>query len=365
MGKDTFQAAAMFSAQAELGTINPTLDAFNIGSTQPTLGDGLVLGDADSGEGGSGLDVSILRDLREKAFVSGSFTRPPSDFLGELLDGLTFAFPFAGNRQTTGGTPADGEFQHEAGIEALLRACGLQGEAWAGGVGWRYFPGNIIGTGGAAWSSARVFFEGHDYHLRDLVGELRILFPPGGIAIATATLGGIVDSFVGVGFPAVGGGPDYEEQVSVSAPVVEGVGHFMGHLDTGGTNDVPRGFTALELIIANEIEDVPDSNLTPAIAKSQNSRSVSINATIFQDDDDADYFRQKLIETVGGADSLEFVVDTIPNPGSAPAVAYQIIGTNPEVRRMTPRKLGSFAAWEVELGLVDDAVDGELSIIFG
>jgi len=363
MAGQNWAALMMLEAQAARGTIAPTLDAFNFATTQPTLADGLVLGDAGSGEGESGIDSTVTRRLSEKAFVSGSFTRPFSDFLAEDFDTLTFAFPFCGNRRTTT-VPVDADFRYEGGIEGILRACGLQREAWSGGVGERFFPGNVSIDGSeGAYASCRLLYEGQDWHLRDLVGDLTITWTPGEIPVASAAFpGAIVDSFTGAAFPSGAQAPDYEEQASVSAIIVESAANFFGHGDTGATSDVVRGFSSLELAISNSIEDVPDSNQTGGITKEQTGREVVCRVTLFQDSDDPDYLRQRLIAQVAGTDKLQFQIGTAAG-AAATALAHRIVLTNPTVGKITPRKVGGSQAWECELRVIDNVANGELDLI--
>lgn len=362
MAQDPFKVAIMLRSQAVLGTINPTLDAFNIAGASALLSDGLVLGDSESGEGGSGIDFASTRRLREKAIIAGSFTRPGSDFLSEEFT-MDVAWPFSGDRRdTTMTTPLDSDFRHDLGIEGILRACGLQREPWVAGVGDRYFPGNIDGTA-ASWASARLLYEGSDYHLRDLLGDLVLTFAPGDVAIAKASLVGQIDSHVAAVFPV--NTPDYGVQASVAAPVVQNVGHLFGHSDTGGAADVLRPFSSLELTIANEVEEVPDSNAATGISKLQTGRTITAKATIIQDSNDSDYFRSKLIKTISGTDRLFFRVGTPQTLATPlPALAYQVTLTNPEVRDLTPKKIGDRQGWEVSLAVLDETANGEMQIIF-
>ncbi|MGH7338734.1 MAG: hypothetical protein ACREI7_14225, partial [Myxococcota bacterium] len=80
MAKKAFDVAVGFATQPAEGTYNPALDAIaaTFAGNPAGTDDGLLLGDPESGIGGSGLSFGLGRVGRDKATLAGSFTRPLS-----------------------------------------------------------------------------------------------------------------------------------------------------------------------------------------------------------------------------------------------------------------------------------------------
>lgn len=344
MAEFDLNLAVAFGTQSVLGTADPTIAAL-AGALDSS--DGIVLGDAASGIAESGLSYSFIRSLREKAPVAGSFTAQPSDFLGEQIDGFTFAVPLKGCGATASGAPADGEYTPLAGVDALLRSAGLSGAAWASGVGWEYKPAS------AQIATAKIFDSGGAWVIKDLVANMTIEWTPGGIAVATFALAGVVDSYAAVAFPTL----DFGSQASLSSPAVEQVAHNWG---IGGA---PRGFSAATTSISNETEDVPDSNAEGGKRTRQTGRTITHTATIYSDDGDPDFERTELVRTTAPTEPLIFTVGT-PAGAAATINAIQMELTNPETRSIKPAKGGTSRQLEVELVAVDTAANGEFALRF-
>lgn len=362
-GEVDFLAAIAFGKQTALGTVNATIRDLVTGSGgggEVILADGIVLGDPESGDlGDSGISYTESRRLREKAVVSGSFTKQASDFLAVDIDTLTFAFPFCGNRKTLSGTPADSEFAfpNDVGIDAILQAAGLAGAAWSGGVGEIYTPANAapmtvklwVGKDGSGNTVSRVF--------EDVFADLEISYTPGGVAICTVTMA-VGSETTTNSYPKLETAPtfDYEEQASVSAPTVEEVGHAWG---IGG---VSRGFEEFSIQIANAIEDLQDSNAKGGIRKRQTGRTITITGPIISDTDDADFELTELRRTTAPSDALSFQVgDTGQAAGTA--LAHQINVPKPEVRELGPRKFGPSISRDLTLVATESSANAEFELI--
>lgn len=340
-----FEIGIAFGPQTTLGTWDdPVSGAIN-------LDDGLILGDRASGAKESGIDFSTARILREKPDLGSSFTRQASDFRREGVDTFRFSFPLAGNRLTVGATPLDSEFEHQQGIKALLAACGLVGIADASGVGFRYTPTKISGNE----ASASLWSSGSKYQIKDIVGSLEIVFTPGDIAIATATLTGLVDDLVPEAFPTL----DFEEQATISAPSVEEVAH------SWGIGAVARGFQELTIRIDNNLTDFGDANAEGGFRKRQGRRTIGATGIIIGDSADIDFERNELVRTSAPTDDLTFQVGAV-TPASSSAVAYKVEIFNPEVLNLRNQEQGEVHTSAVELAAtqVSGSEDDEFRLTF-
>lgn len=342
MAEQNFNMAVAFGVQSVAGTANATIAALS-GALDSS--DGIVLGDPESGIGESGIDFAVSRSLREKADVSGSFTKQPSDYLREALETFQVAVPLKGNGATA--TPAAGEAKPLPGIDALFQSGGLGG---ANGTAPKY----VYTPANAQIVTAKVWISGLAWVVRDLItSQLQIQFTPGGIAVATFTLGGVVDSFAEEAFPTF----DYGTQASLSAPSVEEVGH------NWGISAALRGFSEATLTIDNETEDVPDSNAAGGIRTRQTGRTIGFAGTIYADDGDLDYERAELVRTNAPTDPQVWTVGT--PAGAADTInAFTPRLETPEVRSLTPDKLGVAHASSVELVAVNLSANNEFSLTF-
>jgi hypothetical protein len=342
MAEFDLQLAVAFGTQSVLGTADSTIAALS-GSIDSS--DGIVLGDPESGINESGLSYQAIRSLREKAVVSGSFTTQPSDFLGELVEGFSVSFPLKGNGATA--TPSDSEYTPLAGIDAILQTCGLTGGAWGSGDGWEYVPAS------SQIVTAKIFDSGMFYVIKDIVGNLSISWEPGSIAVATATLAGVVDDFGAVSFPTL----DYTTQASLTSPSVAEVAH------NWGISDALRGFTTATTTIDNQTEDVPDSNAEGGKRVRQTGRTISHTATVYSDDGDLDFERTELIRETTPTEELTFTVGTAA--GATDTInAITMSLPNPETRAITPNVGGTSRTLDVELVAVDTVADAEFALRF-
>jgi hypothetical protein len=302
-----------FDAQGTEGTALPGIVALN---SPLTLADGIILGDVGTGIAKSGITHSFTRRLRENGTVSNSFTELSSDFLEEEIS-LSFAFPMAGPRTLTGGTPADADFTQEKGIDALLGACGLAGALDGAGVGWKYTPADVV------IATAKIFDSGIAWIIRDIRGDWSLTQTPGEIGIMTCALTGTVDSFdAAEPFPTM----DYEEQASINAPSVQ---------NTASTWSFLRGWTEMNISCANSIETIPDSNSSTGNTFDQTARVITATMNIRDDSSDLDFTRTELIRDTAPTNDLTYAVGAAA-AATSPAVSYKVSLNNLESPTMRP-----------------------------
>lgn len=355
MAKFDFDVAVGFAVQSVEGTYNPTLDAVGgtWGGDPDGTDEGLLLGDSESGIGGSGLTLQVGRRHRDKAPLSGGFTRPLSDFLAAEVRSMTFAFPFCGPRRTVSTPRVDADFAHLLGFSALLAGAGLVEQDWSGGEGklWTF--------GSPEPFSALVFYFGNRLKLLDCrLSSLSVDFTPGTIPIATAEIavGSVYDpsakGFAAQSLPTL----SYGAQASESAPVVEQVAH---------TWQDTKGFQSLELRITPSVEEVADSNAVGGLTREPSDRETRIEATLFADDADKVYELDQAFATASGdLDALNFQVGTTTADGGI-AKAIKLSVPQPELDTAEPTKLGSKAGNTVSLIARHGTVSGnELGLIF-
>lgn len=341
-----------------LGIINGTIRELQ-GAL--VIASGLVLGDADSGEGGSGISYREARRHKEKAVVTGSFTKQASEFEAVTIEALSFAWPFSGSRNTVT-APIDGSdflFDADVGIDAILQAAGLVGADWGGGDGRIYTPANAAPMTVKLWTGndgtnavARV--------LMDCFVNLEIAYTPGEVPIATATIVGIEPPAAQAGgFPKLEAVStfDYEEQGAVGGAIVEAVGH------NWGISATVRGFEELTLSIDNELEELDDSEATGGKRQRQTGRAITLTGTIIADLDESDFELGELRRTSVPVDQLDFQVGD-DGTDTNPALAHQVVVPTPELRDASPRQYGPSLAHELELAAVSGSADAEISIIF-
>ncbi len=319
---------------------------------------GLLLGTAEIGLKGSGLDLAIASIREQKPFVGTDFTRSLGDLLRAEIETISVAFPFCGNRATNDGTPADADFVPILAINAILASFGLNGAASG-------TPGDIFKFDNSAVFPAAglIYFWGNRLELLDCRGEtLSIVFEHGQVPKATAsfkvaTLNDPTSDGITPASPLV---PvlDYGVQLSVSAPRVEGVGHNWG---------VARGFQTLTLEISQNVQEIGDSNIDiSARVFEAEDRATTVNAEIFVDsvgDGEVYEMNQILADVVGDLDSLSFQVgdDTI---ASVPAKAVKVTCPQPALTNFKPIQLGTKAGVEVDLLLGHSTDKEELAIEF-
>lgn len=342
MTEVAFAVGAAFGVQSVRGTANSTIAAL---SGALGVADGIVLGDPSGGVGESGVTLATARRLREKARISGSFTRAPSDFLEHVIDSFEIVIPLKGNGATA--TPAAGEAKPDAGIDALWQAVGWTGANGTNPV-YEYTPAS------AQIITAKVWFAGLAWILKDLVGDWVISATPGEIATLTCTLSGKID-----GTPAAATFPTftYGNQSSLSAPNVETTGH------NWGISAEVRSFTAMEITGTNSIDEIPDSEASGGLRPVQTDRQIDIASTVFLSDTDLDFEIGQLLLTVEPTDQMDFRLGTAAGAtDTINGVLMEV--TNPEARLTALEKQGDNAAYAYELTAVDGVANNEMKITY-
>ncbi len=348
---------AAFAPQVDDVTYNAGLDAITTAIEGDPNGtdDGLLLGDSASGEGGSGIDFSIGRNVSEKPRVLGSYTRLLADLNRADVPSFTFAFPWVGPKRTTAGTPVNADFVPLKGVDALCNGAGLVAAAAGSGVGYDFEFGSPYPF------SALVYYFGNRLELRSCrCSGFEIKWTPGGIAIATATIvvGDIKDpSADGITAAAAMTTVNYAVQATVSNPVVQQVGNLYS---------VSRGFSELALRIEQTIAETPDSNAVDGIVKEIDDREVSLEGTLYVDDaaeGEVYDLNQIFANAAGDLDDLSFTVGDAAT-GSDPALATEMLFTNNELSPSKPVKLGAKAATTVTLRPTNTVANKELTLTY-
>jgi hypothetical protein len=348
-GKFDFDIAMAFAPQTGEGSYDGTLDA--ISATLNTA-DGLLVGDANSGIAGSGLNLTVGRKSEDKAEHDGSFTRPLSDWIEAEVRSMSVAFRFCGNRSTLS-TPTDADYAPIRAIDAILNGAGLVGAAWASGDGWSYKFGSPNPFSGL------VYYYGNRLELLDCkCSTLTIVYTGNGYAIATADVivGSIKDpaakGFATASLPTVTPGV----QTSVSAPVVEGVAF---------TWQEAKSCQTIELAISQDIEEFPDSNAATGLYKEQQSRETKLALSMWPDTDDKVMeLDQAYADVVGDLDAISWQVGSAAGDGQI-AKAHSVSLPHPELDDTAPDRYGQKAGNEVNLfARHDTTANEELEIIF-
>lgn len=334
-----------FGVQSAEGTVNATIKALT-GSID--LADGIVKGHSDVGQYESGLEFTTGRRGRSRGFASGGFTWTGDDFLEEEVRTFALTFPLAGPRGTasTPAVDADFAFPNDVGIDAILRAGGLVGAAWGGGVGEAYVPQN------AEYITAKIWLEGQHWVLMDCICSLSFTLTPGEVGLVKATFSGTVES-VGTGtFPTF----DYGVQDSVSAPVVESMNPlFPASLGV-------RGWSELEISIDNDIQAVPDSAAVGGRRAIQQGRDVTIAMKQFDTDADEDFVQTNVRQTGTPVDDLSLFTGATAD--GAAAIHYMIFVNNIQLDEQTPDRVGGSSAPGISGRATSTTDGGEFSLIF-
>ena len=282
MADQAFDGIALaIGTQSAFGTVNGTIKAL---SGALVVGDGIILGDKNSGDAETGIALpNFTADVREVAQVAASFTQQADEFIKELVEGLTIAFPLKGNGADAGAPDVDAA-KPDAGIDELWGTAGLVGASGAAAPDYKFTP-----RATAEYSTIHLWVADLDFILMDcLVDVATIDLISGKQALVTANFKvGAVESFNdGVAFPTFTWG----KQASMAAPVVEG----MAFAAFGQT----RGFQTLTIKIANQIEEFGDSNVAvTGIRQSQKDRVITVDGRIYLESADSAAEHTALIST--------------------------------------------------------------------
>ena len=323
MADEQWQIALAVGVQSALGTVNATIAALS-GTIDET--DGVVLGDRESGDANSGIAVpDFERNARAVADVAGSFTQQFDSFQRLDVTGLSIAFALKGNGVTS--TPSAGQAKPDPGIDALHLIAGLSG---ANGTSPIY---EYTMNSGTTYGTIKLWIGSHSYVLQDcLVSNFKSVEEPGGITLCTAEIEvGSHDPATqfsdGVTFPTI----DYGNQASLSSPTVQGVGNAFGST---------RGFASLEITIANDTSEVPDSNQATGVRKVQDARRVEVVGSLYIDDGDSDYGYQNVGQSVAPTDDMTFQVGDIASATDT-INAHKVELNNLQFEKQKPQKSGT------------------------
>jgi hypothetical protein len=285
--------------QAAFGTVDPECKAL---SGALSVGDGIVLGDKNSGDGETGITFPNLSAIvREVAQVSASFTQQADSFIREAVEGLSITFPLQGNGATS--SQSADEAQPDAGIDAILGAAGLVGATGAVDPDYIYTPRATV-----EYCTVHLWVADLDFILQDcLVETLVIASTAGANALITANFKvGAMESYNdGVTFPT----PTWGTQSSLAAPTVEGV-NFNAFGLTRGFQD------ELAVTITNGIEEFGDSNVDiTGIRQSQTDRIITVDGRLYLNGTNSAAEHDALVSTSAITDDLTFQLGTA-DPGS-------------------------------------------------
>jgi hypothetical protein len=320
-----------------------------------TLADGIVLGDAGSGIGESGIDFSLERIDKAVAPVTSSFTAQFPSFLRREIGKLTITVQGKGSGATSSNPTVDADFDQSAdypGLDALLKATGLTGAAWGSGVGYSYVPASAAACTVKLWVGPST--TGVLYVLTNCTAKLTMSLTPGDVALWQFELQGTVSSVdATITTPSF----TYGTAASVSAPTIQNAGHSFG------IGAAARGFQDLSITIDNQIEEVPDSNATGGVTQRQTGRSVTAEMTLYADSGDEDYEDTRLAATAASTDDVTFVVGAATAISTA-AVNWRVNFNNPNVLKNEVAKSGPSVARTVELQATATTANAEFELIF-
>lgn len=358
MAEIAFAFGLAAGTQVALGTINATIQGL---TGALVIADGIVLGDAGSGVGESGIDFSTARESRELAPVTGSFTNQHPTLLRRVVDRLTVSVQLKGagliaSSGLASNPPVDADMNLQnnyPGLHALLRSAGWTGAAWGAGVGHSYTPADAAPITIKLWSGSSTNCVATV--LQDCVARnLSIKFVPGDVAIATFDLSGTIVSVTGgVTLPTFA----YAHIASISAPTLVSAAH------SWGIGAALRDFTELTMTCEQEVEDIPSSNAATGVRSRQQSRKITVEATIVGDSGDDDYEETRLNASSASTDDLTFLL-------GAAAVALgevkgvQVFLNNPVTERIQDDKVGSSKARAVTIRATATVAGGEAELRF-
>lgn len=333
MADETFAIGFAVGVQSAFGTPNATIAAL---SGSLGVSDGIVLGDAESGDAESGIVTpSIEGFYREVADVSGSYTKSADAFLRAEVNSLAITIALKGNGATA--TPASDEAQPDAGIDALWQMSGLTG-ATGSNADYEYTPTTGLGT---IYGTVKLWIADLSFVFTDvLVDSAAMAYEPGDAGIATFNLSvgthdPSTDFADGVTFPDF----DYGTQTSLAAPVIEGVGHAWGQT---------RGFNTLTATVAQELETFGDSNVdTTGLRQSQTGRTVTVDGTLYIATADSDFEYQNLVSTTAPTDNMTFQVGTANGAGTGTLNAVKVEVNNLQGTNIKYNRIGTATAVEL------------------
>lgn len=351
------QFGILFEVQTVDGALPAALQAIYTTPTGPfDDDDGAVFGNPEAGVGASGIDLTLGRNARGPARVTGGDTRKFDEFLNGTVNTFSFSWPVSGNKLALSGTPADTEFQIQStggstsvGIAALYRGCGLgEGAAWGGGVGWEYKPQALEKI------AALVFDSGSVYAFVDLQGTLEFAFNVGDAAMHSATFNAKLDPAnppKDAAFPVF----SYGQQDVIAAPNVAEANNAFG---------AGRGFSELTTTIDNLIEGTPDSNAIDGERVESTGRDVSIACTLDVDDSAPSFDVGELLrDDASFASDMTFQCGDV-GVAAEPATRYEVTLANLNLQDLTPTQPANAKSSQFNAFATSDVEGDELILVF-
>jgi hypothetical protein len=343
MAEETFNVAFACLIQSAKGT--PNIDA-QWSTSAVGEADGAVLGDRDSGDAASGIDLPTFERVDLPSADAG-LTKTGSSFLRVDVTGLAITIALKGNGVLS--TPSAGQAKPVTGIDALLQSAGLAG-ANGSAPAYVYTP-----TDTEKYLTVCLWAGTNRFIFQDCIAEPTLTPEPGGacklsFAITVGSHDPATQKFAGVTFPTF----TYGAQASLAAPVVKEVDHTLGTL---------RSFSELEVSIARDTEETPDANSTTGITARQTARTVQVTGTIYVDPADGDY---DYTNVVGGGptDDMTFHIGEAAGAGVALNSVAVVLG-NLQHKAAKPNRLASFSVFEISDAQAQGATSGsEFSLTY-
>ena len=359
--KFDYDVAFGLAPQTAEGLMNPVLDGISgTWNGQGGAGgadEGLLLGDANSGVNGSGLDITMGRRSSENPKVTASLTTPISNFEAGEARNLRFAFPFCGNRDDAAATIVSADVVPLIGMDAVLVGVGMAGVAGANPPVEHLYR---FATPSPFPISALAYYFGNRIEYKDCrVSSLQITYEPGSVPIAVADIvvGSVQDPSILA--PATAALPTltYGDQNTINAPIVENAAFTWSGV---------LGFSTLVLTITPNIVQIPDSNMPDGFVLEYDGREVTIALTNYADsegDDDTYELGQIFAAASGELDAMSWRTGVL-GTDSNPAKGHRILIPQPEVDTVAMANLGTKAANTLLLRARHDTANRELDIIF-
>ena len=337
-----FTAGIAIKAQSALGTPE-TITSQGILNEA----DGIVLGDRDSGTGETGITLPDFVRVESENSDLG-FTAQASNL--ERIDpqNLAVAWKLKGNGATA--TPAVGEAQPAAGIDAILQGAGLVGANGAAGAEYVYTPRTGQST---IYLTIRLWVDRLTWLFQDVLVDTLTLTPtPGGALLAQAAFGvGSLNSFVQApSAPSF----DYGNQASLSAPLV---------VNAGFDWVVSRGFRSWEVALANSLENFPDSNQPSGQRVVQSQRRVTVTGSVYAETSDRDAAYSVLSASSAPTADASYRIGTAAG-ASDEINGVQIATNNLQITQYKPEAAGKTKVSDVEGRATATTEGGEFSLTF-
>jgi hypothetical protein len=293
--------AAAVGVQSAFGTVNATIRDLNA-TTATALTDGLVLGDAESGDAESGVTLPNIAGIyRAVARVAGSFTEQADSFSKADVTGFSISWVHQGNGSNNSFSTGDAEIDDTIpGLDAIFQSAGLS-PADGANASVEYTPAATANV----YTTWKLWHGNFEFVFSDcLVDTLKMEFTPGGKAVFTADVSvGTFDTTVDPNVDDFPGSINYGVMSSLTGPTVEGVDF--------GAFGTTRGFESLTVTIASTVEKFGDSNVdVSGERQSFTKREITVDGTLYVDDDDSAAAFDQLVSSSAPTNDLTFQVGT-------------------------------------------------------